>query len=149
MESERKTDPPSSAKCSRKGLKDNNNRQLGVVNRFCIPFGTEIKISICGDLDSHCTKVTLHRVANFRAKHLNSNFEQTRRVVILLILLFILPVFILSYRFSMKNIVETRVFRVKKVISCSPHKSHFFEISTFFEKTKSAKLVCYIVAALL
>ena len=40
---ERKTAPASSGSSSRKGLKDNKNRLLGVVNKFCIPFGTEIK----------------------------------------------------------------------------------------------------------
>ena len=61
---EREIDPPaSSARSSRKGLKDNNNRLLGIVNKFCIPFGAESKISI--------------RVANFRVKHLNSNIERT------------------------------------------------------------------------
>ena len=71
--SERKTDPASSARSSRKGLKDNNNRLLGIVNNLCIPFGTEIMIS------------TLHRVANFRVKHLDSDIEKTRRGIILLI----------------------------------------------------------------
>ena len=77
---ERKTDPASSAKSSRKGLKDNSNRLLGIVNKFCIPFGTEIKISICGGLDSDCPVVTLHRVLIFRVKHLNSDTDRTRRV---------------------------------------------------------------------
>ena len=63
---ERKTDPASSAMSSRKGLKDNNNRLLGIVNKFCIPFGTESKISIFGGLDSDCIEMTLQRVANFR-----------------------------------------------------------------------------------
>ena len=71
--SERKTDPASSARSSRKGLKDNNNRLMGIVNKFCIPFGTEISIS------------TLHRVANFRVKHLDSDFEKTRRGITLLV----------------------------------------------------------------
>ena len=45
---ERKTDPVSSTstKSSRKGLMYNNNRLLGIVNKFCIVFGTEIKISL-------------------------------------------------------------------------------------------------------
>ena len=55
---------------------DSNNRLLGIVIEFRIPFGTEIKISICGALDRDCTEVTLHRVANFRVKHLNSDIEQ-------------------------------------------------------------------------
>ena len=76
---ERETDPASSARSSRMGLKDNNNRLLGIVNKICIPFGTEIKISICGGLDSYCTEVTLHRVRNFRVKQLNSDVERTRR----------------------------------------------------------------------
>ena len=40
--------------------------------------------------DSDCTGVTLHRVANFRVKHLNSDIEQTRRGIVLLVLLYIL-----------------------------------------------------------
>ena len=47
--------PPSTASSTRsnkKGLNDNNNRLLGIVNKFCIPFGTKIKIVICGGLDS-------------------------------------------------------------------------------------------------
>ena len=114
--SERKTDPASSARSSRKGLKDNNNRLLGIVNNFSIPFGTQIKISICGGLDSDCTEVTLHRVASFRFKHLNSDIEKTRRGIKLLVLLFILPLLLLLYRFSVKNIVNRPVFRVKIVI---------------------------------
>ena len=47
---ERKTDPASSARSSRKGLKDNKNQLLGIVNKFCIPFDTEIKITISGGL---------------------------------------------------------------------------------------------------
>ena len=49
---EQKTDPASSARSKKKGLKDKNNQLLGFVNKFCIPFGTEIKIPICGGLDS-------------------------------------------------------------------------------------------------
>ena len=82
---EKKTDPASSARSDKKGLKDNNNRKLGVVNKFCIPFGTKSKISICGGLYSDCTVVTLHRIANFRVKQLNSGIEQTRRGIILLL----------------------------------------------------------------
>ena len=86
---ERKTYPTSLARSSRKGHKD-NNRLLGIVNKFFIPFGTQIKISICGGLDSDCTVVTLHRVAKFRIKHLNSDIQRTRRGNIVLILQFIL-----------------------------------------------------------
>ena len=43
-----KTDPASSTRSNKKGLNDNNNRLLGIVNKFCIPF----KIVICGGLDS-------------------------------------------------------------------------------------------------
>ena len=45
---ERKADPASSARSSRKGLRDNCNRLLGIVNKFCILFGTKTKIPICG-----------------------------------------------------------------------------------------------------
>ena len=44
----KKTDPASSEKSNKKGLQDNSNRLLGIVNKFCIPFGREIKIPICG-----------------------------------------------------------------------------------------------------
>ena len=48
----KKTDPASSSTSDNKGLNDNNNRLLGIVNKFCIPFGTKSKIIICGVLDS-------------------------------------------------------------------------------------------------
>ena len=38
--SEWRTDQASSARSSRKGLKDNNNQLLGIFNKFCIQFGT-------------------------------------------------------------------------------------------------------------
>ena len=113
---EQKTDRASSARSNKKGLKDNNNRLLGIVNQFCIAFGTENKIPICGMLDSDCTEVTLHRAAIFRVKHLNSDIEQTRRGIVLLVLLYIPPVSKLLYGFSVKNIVNRPVFRVKIVI---------------------------------
>ena len=47
-----KTDPASSTRSNKKRLNDDNNRLLGIVNKFCIPFGTKIKIVICGGLDS-------------------------------------------------------------------------------------------------
>ena len=47
-----KTDPASSTRSNKKGLNDNNNRLLGIVNKFCIPFGTKSKIVICRGLDS-------------------------------------------------------------------------------------------------
>ena len=56
MGRERKTDPASSARTSRKGRKYNYNRLLSIVNNFCIPFGTKIKKSICGGIDSDCTE---------------------------------------------------------------------------------------------
>ena len=80
---EKKTDPASSARNDKKGPKDNNNQFLSDVNKFCISFGTKIKIPICGGIDSDCTEVTLHLVANFRGKHLNSGIEQARRGMIL------------------------------------------------------------------
>ena len=52
----------------------------------------------------------LHQVANFRVKHPNSDIEQARRGIILLVLVFILPVLILIYRFSVKNIVNRPFF---------------------------------------
>ena len=47
-----KTDPASSTRSNKKGLNDNDSRLLGIVNKFCIPFGTKNKIVICGGLDS-------------------------------------------------------------------------------------------------
>ena len=47
-----KTDPASSTGNNRKRLNDNYSRLLGIVNKFCIPFGAKIKIVICGGLDS-------------------------------------------------------------------------------------------------
>ena len=47
-----KTDRVSSTRSNNKGLNDNNNRRLGIVTKFCIPFGTKNKIVICGGLDS-------------------------------------------------------------------------------------------------
>ena len=44
----KKTDPKSSSRSDKKGLNDNNNRLLGIVNKFCIPFGSKSKIVICG-----------------------------------------------------------------------------------------------------
>ena len=41
---EQKTDPVSSTRSNKKGLKDNNKRVLGIVNKLCIPFGAKIKI---------------------------------------------------------------------------------------------------------
>ena len=113
---ERKTDPASSARINRKGLKDNNNRLLDIFNKFCISFGTEIRISICGGLDSDCTLVTLHRFAKFRAGHLNSYVELTRRGILSVALLFILLVLILPYRFSVKQAENKPFLRVKIVI---------------------------------
>ena len=97
-----KTNPASSATSNRNGLKVNNKRLLSIVNKFCIAFCTESKKSICGVFDSDCTVVTLHRVAKFLVKHLNSDIQQTRRAIIILVLLFILPVLIFLYRFPFK-----------------------------------------------
>ena len=75
--------------------------------------GQKSKISICGGLDSDCTVLTPHRIMNFRVKHLNSAIEQTRRGIMLLVLLFIQAILILLYRFSVKNRVSRQYFRVK------------------------------------
>ena len=110
-----KTDPASSERSSRNGLKGNNNRLLGIINKFFIPLGTESTISICGGLDRDCTVMTLHRVANFRVKHLVSDIERTRRGIILLLLLIILSVLKFLYRFSIKYTVNRRAVRYKIV----------------------------------
>ena len=49
-------------------------------------------------------------------KHLKSDFEQTRSCILLLILLFIQPMLILLYCFSVRNTVTGPVFRVKIAI---------------------------------
>ena len=116
MELEKKIHPASSARSDKKGPKDNNNRLLGIVNIFCIALCTKSRILVCGGLDSDCTVVTLHRIANFRVKHLNSSIEQTRRGIKLLLLLLIQLISILLYRFSVKNTVSRPVLRVKIAI---------------------------------
>ena len=62
----------------------------------------------------HCSD--LHRTANIRVKHLNSDIKETRRGIVLLILLFIQPILIVLYRFSVKNSENRLVFRVKIAI---------------------------------
>ena len=101
-----------------------------------------------GGLDSECTVVTLHRTANFRVKHLNSVFEQTRRGILFLVLLFIQPILILLYRFSVKNTVSRPVFGVQNSNILTIPQIAIFEISIFFELEKSAKLVSYVVTVL-
>ena len=113
---EKKTDPANSARSDKKGHKDNNNRLLGIVNKFCIPFGTKVMKLMCGGLDSDCTVVTLHQIAIFRVKHHNSSIEQTRRGKILIVILFIQLILILLYSFSVKNTVSRPNFRVKIAI---------------------------------
>ena len=92
--------------------------------------------------------MTLHRTVNFRVKHLNSGIEQTRRGIVLLVLLLIQPILILLNRFSVENTISGPVFRVKIAIFRSPPQIAIFEISTIFETEKSTKLVSYIVTAL-
>ena len=84
---ERKTEPASSERRSRKGLKDKNNGLLGFVIKFCIPFGRQSTISICGG--------------------------STVTVLTLSVLLIILPNLVFLYRFSVKKTVNRPVFRVK------------------------------------
>ena len=60
--------------------------------------------------------MTLHRTANIRVKHLNSDNKQTRRGIVILILLLIEPILIVLYRFSVKNNENRPVFRVKIAI---------------------------------
>ena len=107
---EKKTDPASNASSDKKGPKDNKNRLLGVVNKFCIPFGTKSRILICGGPDSDCTVVTIHQTAKFRVRHLNSVIEPTRRGIMLLVLQYIQPILLLLYRFSVKNKVRQTGF---------------------------------------
>ena len=70
------TDPASSARSDKNGLKDNSNGLLGILKKFCIPLSTKSRILICVGLDSDCSVVTPHRNANFRVKHLDSASEQ-------------------------------------------------------------------------
>ena len=49
-----------------------------MVNLFCILFGTESTILMCGGHEIDCTEVTFHGVAKFRVKHLNSDIERTQ-----------------------------------------------------------------------
>ena len=60
--------------------------------------------------------MTLHRTANIRVKHLNLDIKETRRGIVLLILLFIKPILIVLYRFSVKNNENRPFFRVKIAI---------------------------------
>ena len=48
----KKTDPATSSRSNKRGLNDNKNRLLGIVNKFCIPFSAKSKILNCGGLDS-------------------------------------------------------------------------------------------------
>ena len=128
---EKKTDPASKLRSKKKGLRDNKNRLLGIVNQFCIPFGTKSKIIICTVVN--CTVVNHHRTANFRVKHHNPDIEQSWRGILLPALLFIQLILILLYRFSLKKTVSYILI---------PPQITIFEISIFSEI--SAKLVCYI-----
>ena len=126
----RKTDPVSSTitESSREGLKDNNNRLLVIVNKFCILIGTEIKISLWMwgvVLDSDGTKVTLNRVAKFRFMHLNSDIEHIERGIILIVLLFLPHVLKLLYRFPLKNTAKRLFFLGQNSEILIPHKSRF------------------------
>ena len=112
---EQKTDPASSRSGS-KGLKGNNNRLLRIADTLCIPFGTESTISFCGRLGNDCNVGTLHRVANFRVKNLNSDIKRTLRGVILLVILLMLFVLTLLHRFPVKQIANRSVFSVKIAI---------------------------------
>ena len=90
---EKETDPASSARSNKKVLKDNNNRLCGTFIKFCIPFGTKSKKIICGGGGGgarqclHCSDPSPN--CEFPRKHLNSGIEQSRRGIILLVLLFI------------------------------------------------------------
>ena len=106
------------------------------------------KIKICGGLDSDCTEVTLHRVANFRVRHPNSVNKHAQRGTKLLVLLFIQPILILLYRFLVKNPVNGPFLgQISDVLI--PPQIAIFEMSTFFETEKSAKIVSYIKTVLL
>ena len=116
---ERKTDPASSARSSRESLHVNNNRLLDIVNKFCISFGTEIEITICGGLDCDCTVVNHHRVANFNIQIKISTIiwisNEPNGYNIIFITIYTACNNTL-YRFSVKNTANRPVFRVKLVI---------------------------------
>ena len=61
----------------------------------------------CSDPSPNC---------EYPVKHLNSDIEQTRRGIVLLLLLLIEPILIVLYRFSVKNNENRPVFRVKIAI---------------------------------
>ena len=99
---ERKTYPASSESSSRKVLKVKNNRLSGIGYKFCIPFDTKSTILFCGGgggVDSDCTVMTLHRMANFPLNYPNSDTEWTRRGIIVKVLLFILLLLVFQYSF--------------------------------------------------
>ena len=110
------TDPASSARSNKKGLKETTIDCRVSLTNFISLLVQKSRYQSVGGLDSNCAEMNLHRVANFQFKHLNSDFEQIRRGIILLVLLFIQPILILLYRFSVKNTVSRLVFRVKLVI---------------------------------
>ena len=145
---QKKTDPTSSLRSDKKGLKDNNNRFLCIVKKFDIPFGTKSKILISGGPDSDCTVVTIHQTAKFRVRHLNSVIEQTRRGIMLLVFLYIQPILLLLYRFSVKHTVSRPFFTGQNSDILIPPQIAIFEISIIFETEKSPKLVSYIVTKL-
>ena len=60
----KKIDPATRSRSDKRGLNDNNNRLLGIVNKFCIPFGTKNKIVICGGSTVlHCRPFTELRIS--------------------------------------------------------------------------------------
>ena len=94
--------------------------------------------------------MTLHRVVIFRVKHTISDTEQTRRGIILLVLLFTQPIlifFTLIPFFSEKHSKRTGFYGQNKDILIPPQIANF-QMSIFFETEKSAQLVSYFVSAL-
>ena len=112
----KKSDPASSARSDKKGPRTTTFDRWVSLTSFASLLVQKSKISICGGIDSDCTVMNLHRIANFRVKHLNSGIEQTRRDISILVLLFIQPIIILLYLFSVKNTVSRPVLRVKIAI---------------------------------
>ena len=84
--------------------------------------------------------MTLQLTANYRVKHLNSGFEQTRRGIILLVLLIIQPKVKLLYRFLIVfgNFFQLKHFRLgffNKLEKYSP-----FELGSIIFSSKKQKL---------
>ena len=122
-----------------------NNGVWGIVKQFCIIFGTECSISICGGHVSDRTELIFHRVASFRVKHLKLDDEQTRRSKILLELSHKLPKLKLLFLFSTNQTINSPIFRSNGRFFLQTLENELFEITLIFMLLNTAKLVSYIL----